>query len=207
MCCVGIDVPELCALVNKAGCRGVKFGESVEQNVEQWYAMRVTYQRELIAKRFLTERNIESFVPVRQERRLVGGRYCLKPRALLHNYIFIHSTREEIDNLKQFHLPYLRYVMHTQNGERQIMVVPEEQMRSFVIVAGSDDERVMFLPSENAKLAKGERVRILAGPFAGVEGVLAKVAGVRDRRVVVKIEGVAAVTAPTLPAEFVERIE
>ena len=179
----------------------------MEQNIEQWYAMRVTYQRELIAKRFLDDRNIESFVPVRQERRLVGGRYCLKPRALLHNYIFIHSTREEIDNLKQYHLPYLRYVMHTQNGERQIMVVPQEQMRSFVIVAGSDDERVMFLPSESSEFAKGERVRVLAGPFAGAEGVLTKVAGVRDRRVVVKIEGVAAVAAPTLPAELVERIE
>ena len=178
----------------------------MEQNNEQWYAMRVTYQRELIAKRFLDERNIESFVPVRQERRLVGGRYCLKPRALLHNYIFIHSTREKIDELKQHLLPYLRYVMHTQNGERQIMVVPQEQMRSFVIVAGSDDERVMFLPQEGVELAKGERVRIIAGPFVGAEGVLTKITGVCDRRVVVKIEGVAAVAAPTLPAEFVERI-
>ena len=142
------------------------FSKDVEQNIEQWYAMRVTYQRELIAKRFLDERNIESFVPVRQERRLVGGRSCLRPRALLHNYIFIHSTREKIDELK----------------------------------------RVMFLPQEGVELAKGERVRIIAGPFVGAEGVLTKITGVRDRRVVVKIEGVAAVAAPTLPAEFVERI-
>ena len=86
------------------------------------------------------------------------------------------------------------------------MVVPQEQMRSFVIVAGSDDERVMFLPQEGVELAKGERVRIIAGPFVGAEGVLTKITGVCDRRVVVKIEGVAAVAAPTLPAEFVERI-
>ena len=97
--------------------------------------------------------------------------------------------------------------MHTLNGERQVMVVPEQQMRSFVIVAGSDDERVMWLPSEGLNLAKGERVRVLAGPFEGAEGVLTKVEGVRDRRVVVRIEGVAAVAAPTLPAELVERIE
>lgn len=176
------------------------------EEIQQWFAMRVTYQRELIARAFLSEWGIESFVPVRQTRRLVRGRYALKPQALLHNYIFIHSTRSIIDEIKQFHLPYLRYVMHVLDGERQVMVVPQEQMRSFIVVAGSDDERIEFLSPEEVDLSAGERVKVVAGNFQGAEGVLVKIAGSRARRVVVRIEGVAAVATPTLPAEFVERI-
>ena len=120
---------------------------------------------------------------------------------------FLYSpTRERIDEIKQFSLPYLRYVMHVQDERRQIMVVPDEQMRSFVAIAGSDDERVAFLAPESVDLACGERVRITAGVFEGAEGVLAKVMGGRVRRVVVKIEGVAAVAAPILPAAMVERV-
>ena len=179
----------------------------MSESVEQWYVLRVTYQRELIAKRFFDEKNIESFVPTRTVYRTnAAGRRCAKAQAMLHNYIFVRSTRERIDEIKQFSLPYLRYVMHVQDERRQIMVVPDEQMRSFVAIAGSDDERVAFLAPESVDLACGERVRITAGVFEGAEGVLAKVMGGRVRRVVVKIEGVAAVATPILPAAMVERV-
>lgn len=96
--------------------------------------------------------------------------------------------------------------MHTQNGESCMMIVPEAQMRSFIAVAGSDDQRVMWLAPEATDLSKGMKVRITGGVFAGVEGILSKVDGARDRRVVVKIEGVAAVATASVPLEFIEKI-
>jgi transcription antitermination factor NusG len=181
--------------------------EPMLENTLQWYVLRVTYQRELIAKAFFDEKSIESFVPTKKVYRInSAGRRVAREQAILHNYIFVRSTREVIDHIKSFELPYLRYVMHVQNDERRVMVVPEEQMRSFVAIAGSDDEQVMFLTPESVDLSKGDRVRIVAGVFEGAEGVLVKVSGVRNRRVVVKIEGVAAVAAPLLPIQMVERI-
>ena len=172
-----------------------------------WYALRVTYQRELIAKSYLDGIGVESFVPMCVERKVVGGRRRLCRRAMLHNYIFVYSTRERIDDIKRFELPYLRYVMHTQNGERQVMVVPEEQMRSFIIVAGSEEEQVRLLDEQSFDLSKGMRVRVTGGMFEGAEGVLTKVSGARDRRVVVRIEGVAAVAAPMIDARLIEPID
>ena len=72
----------------------------MSESVEQWYVLRVTYQRELIAKRFFDEKNIESFVPTRTVYRTnAAGRRCAKAQAMLHNYIFVRSTRERIDEI------------------------------------------------------------------------------------------------------------
>lgn len=52
----------------------------------------------------------------------------------------------------------------------------------------------------------GDRVRITDGVFKGVEGIYQKVKGVRDRQIVVCIEGVVAVATATVPAHLVEKI-
>lgn len=180
----------------------------ISSNQTEWYVLRVTYQRELIAKRRLDELGVESFVPTKVVRaKLVNGRRVLQRKALVHNYIFVRSDRQKIDHIKQFELPYLRYVMHTKNGVRQAMVVPEVQMRSFMLVTGTEDERLMLLEPESVELAVGMRVRVIGGVFAGAEGLLMKVAGARERRVVVKIEGIAAVATPRIEKELIEIIE
>lgn len=50
--------------------------------------------------------------------------------------------------------------MHQQNGENQIMTVPESQMRNFIAVAANIDEPVIFLSPEEVALSKGDKVRI-----------------------------------------------
>lgn len=200
MCYTVTNVPKIYPFVNKT--------MEISSNQTEWYVLRVTYQRELIAKRRLDELGVESFVPTKVVRaKLVNGRRVLQRRALVHNYIFVRSDRQKIDHIKQFELPYLRYVMHTKNGVRQAMVVPEVQMRSFMLVTGTEDERLMLLEPESVELAVGMRVRVTGGIFAGAEGILTKVAGARERRVVVKIEGIAAVATPRIERELIEIIE
>lgn len=179
-----------------------------ENKTLEWYVMRVTYQRELMAKRRFDELGIVSFVPTRLNRtRLSSGINKLQRKALVHNYIFVFSDRDTLDAIKQFELPYLRYVMHVQDSVRQVMKVPLEQMRSFMLVTGTEDERLMLLAPDSVDLRLGTRVRVIGGLFAGAEGVLIKVAGARERRVVVKIEGVTAVATPKIDRELLEEIK
>ncbi len=179
-----------------------------ENKTLEWYVMRVTYQRELIAKRRFDELGIVSFVPTRLNRtRLSSGINKLQRKAIVHNYIFVFSDRDTLDAIKQFELPYLRYVMHVQDSVRQVMKVPLEQMRSFMLVTGTEDERLMLLAPDSVDLRLGTRVRVIGGLFAGAEGVLIKVAGARERRVVVKIEGVTAVATPKIDRELLEEIK
>ena len=167
----------------------------------KWYVLRVTYQRELSTKEYLDKLHVENFVPVRVVRRRDSkGRFSRVREAAVHNYIFVRSTREVIDDLKTFRLPILRYVMHQQNGENQIMTVPESQMRNFIAVAANIDEPVIFLSPE------GDKVRIKDGVFMGVEGTFMRVKNTRDRRVVVKIDGITAVATASIPSALVEKI-
>lgn len=173
----------------------------------EWYVLRVTYQRELSTKEYLDKLNIENFVPVRVvSRRNSKGQFFRACEVAVHNYIFIRSTREVIDELKTYKLPMLRYVMHPQNGENQIMIVPEEQMRNFIAVAGNEDEQVLFMSPEEVALSKGDKVRITGGVFEGVEGLLMRVKNSRGKRVVVKIDGITAVATASIPSALVEKI-
>ena len=55
-------------------------------------------------------------------------------------------------------------------------------------------------------LRKGDRVRVLTGPFEGVEGVYVRMPNRHEKRVVIKIEGVAAVATMALNASDIEKI-
>lgn len=173
----------------------------------KWYVLRVTYQRELSTKEYLDKLEIENFVPIRVVRRRNSkGRYYRAREAAVHNYIFIRSSREVIDELKTFRLPILRYVIHQQDGGSRVMTVPDAQMRNFIAVAANTDESVIFLSPEEAALSKGDKVRITDGVFEGVEGIFMRVNNTREKRVVVKIDGITAVATASIPSALVEKI-
>ena len=75
----------------------------------------------------------------------------------------------------------------SRSGEK--IIVPDGQMRDFIAVAGTYDEHLLFFKPEEINPAKGTRVRIIGGDFAGYEGIFIKVKGARDRRVVICIQG------------------
>ena len=52
---------------------------------------------------------------------------------------------------------------------------------------------------------RGDKVCIIKGSFAGIEGELIRIKG--HKRVVVLLEGVAAVATTYIPASFLERVE
>ena len=61
---------------------------SLDKN--EWYVLRVTYQRELMAKAKLDELNIENFVPTHKVRvKGKNGKLTWETKVLLHNYIFV----------------------------------------------------------------------------------------------------------------------
>ena len=157
-----------------------------------WYALRITYSRELALKEFLDRNNIENFIPMRYEYVTRKEQRIRKLVPAIHNLVFIHATRKKIDEIKEenaIHLP-LRYIMDRET--RQPIVVPEV-LRKYLggIEVISYDQQVIYLPPTEYSMQRGDRVRITGGVFEGVEGIFVRVKG--DRRVVVSIQGVMAV--------------
>lgn len=171
----------------------------------EWYVMRVTYQRELVAQRLLDGMGVMSFVPtMKVKRRKTGGGTYWREEAKVHNYIFVYATLPQIQNIKTTKITYLRYMMAKgEDGRPTPQFVPQKQMEDFMAVCRS--EGATYLDTE-IDLRKGDRVRIIGGPLKGVEGVYTKTSGRNERRVVVRIEGVAAVATIAFPASEVEKL-
>lgn len=173
-----------------------------------WYVLRVTYQREIAASKALEELQVEHYVPtvrtrIRNEKGVSIG---WKTEPLVHNYIFVYDSYENILKLKQSKLDYLRFIMG--KGEKGLLdepqYVPDKQMADFMKVVRTMGSKPV---DPNIDLRKGDKVRVLTGPFEGVEGVFIKMPTRHEKRVVVQIAGVAAFATQTLNASDVEKIE
>lgn len=171
----------------------------------QWYVMRVTYQRELVARRELENLGIESFVPTEKiKRRKIGGGYTFREVSKLHNYIFVHSSLEVLQNIKTTKIPYLRYMMAKgEEGRPEPQFVPADQMEYFMAICRSEGAKLLE-PLIDLKV--GDRVRILTGPLQGVEGVYVRTSARHEKRVVVQIAGVVAVATAAFSPTEVERV-
>ena len=75
-------------------------GNPQSRGIPTWFAVRVSYSRELALKAILDEENIESFIPMRYGIVMKGGKRVRKLVPAIHNLVFIHSTRKRIDALK-----------------------------------------------------------------------------------------------------------
>ncbi len=157
-----------------------------------WFAMSAPYRRELKAKEHLEGMGIECFVPMTKaivERRGIKRRETVPA---IHNLIFVHTTKNIIKQAKQG-IEYLQYRTKPCNGKNTPIIVPDREMEQFITITNARMEEITYLQPNEIDLKKGTKVRIHGGTFNGTEGIFVKIKGKRNRRVVVLIEGLAAV--------------
>lgn len=167
-----------------------------------WFPMRITYNRELKIKKLLDEMNIENFVPMRFD--YVNTREGKKKMMIpaIRNLVFVRSSQERLTDLKMSKAEFepMRYITRQSldNGQHEIIVVPDKQMNDFIKVASAPADQFMVLDNNDYINKIGKRVEITEGYFAGVEGIIKRIK--RNKHVVVQIEGVAAVAIAFVPA-------
>jgi transcription antitermination factor NusG len=165
-----------------------------------WFVMRVTYSREVMFKEYLDAQKIENFLPMQYEYVEIDGKMHRKLMPVVHNLVFVRSTRQQMDEIKtqtSTRIP-VRYIID--RSKNAPMTVPDRQMSYFITVASAENEKIVYL--DVTKLKRGVPVRITGGPFAGVEGEFMRVKG--DRRVVVAIKGLMAVATAFIHPAYLE---
>jgi transcription antitermination factor NusG len=174
-----------------------------------WYVLFAANGKAVKIQPCLKEASIEYFFPVYyKDRKIRGSERCERvPLPLLGNLIFVKSSRNVLDPvLKEvklkFSIPYDLYYKNM--GDKKIIVVPENQMRNFIAVAGNEQEQVIYLSNEEVNLKKGVKVKITGGIFAGVEGVFMRING--DKRVVVSIPNLFSVATAYISSCYVQKI-
>lgn len=175
-----------------------------EKETELWYAMRATYRREPDAVRLLEKENLDCFVPMQYKVTVKKGKKVRILVPVIHNLIFVHACLSDLKRVKS-KVTYLQYITDTRSGQK--IIIPDNEMRRFIAVAGSYSDQLLYFQPEELNLSKGARVRITGGDFEGQEGVFLKVKGARDRRVVIEIQGVIAVAMATIHPELIEVIK
>lgn len=163
---------------------------------KKWYVFKAHQSNIFKIKEILVSRGIEHFIPFREIKDGAGCTCRLVPLAL--NYIFINTSLQDFD-CRFFPLPvYMCYDRQTNAP----MIVPESQMKSFIFLYDFS-ETAMLLSNDNLK--RGDRVRVLKGEFAGIEGELIRIKG--HKRVVVRLEGLMSLAVDTyIPKSFLEVI-
>lgn len=172
-----------------------------------WFAMSAPYRRELKAKEYLQAKGIECFVPMVNalvEKR--SGTKIRKQIPAIHNLIFVHTSKNVIQEIKRG-VDYLQYRTMPREGKNIPIIIPDRQMQQFIAVTQTTNEELIYMRPEEVNIAKGTRVRVHGGAFDGTEGVFVKIQGKRKPRVVLLIQGVAAVALAEISTEFIEIIK
>lgn len=145
----------------------------------------------------------QTFVAKRYAIRTYHGRQQRELVPVIANIVFVRATYHDIDTF-QSQRNYINFATYLSDGRRKIMTVPDQQMQNFISVANHIEEDITYYRPDEINLKKGERVKVHGGIFDGIEGYLMKVKGKRSRRIVVLLDGIAAVAATEIQPDLIE---
>ncbi|MGN0282464.1 MAG: UpxY family transcription antiterminator [Prevotella sp.] len=178
------------------------------KEVPHWYALRVTYGREMKAYDYLVGKHVEAYYPTIKTVKEVDGKRKFVEESRIPNIFFARGTEEEIKSFvyDNVNLPHLRfYYRYTHEGARLIkkpLIVPDYQIEGLKIICASESEDVVIVSPEIRKFQAGQTVRVIEGVFSGVIGKVARYHG--QQRVAIIIDGLMTIASAYVPSAFLE---
>jgi transcription antitermination factor NusG len=171
----------------------------MEQYMVRWYAARVKYRTEKLIKDFLEEKEIKHFIPFQKVFGERNGKRIQKEKPVISCLIFVNTdymTALSIPDKSGFSVSYIY-----NNDTKRFQIIPDKQMHDFMFLLDFS-ESIIKIP--NSSLKRGDRVRVIKGDFAGIEGELVRFKG--HKRVVVRLDGLFSLATTYIPGEYLERI-
>lgn len=201
----------------------------------KWYAVKVFYNKVFRMEDILSDKGLETYLPVQKvqlkgqahmlaarklaqvddyhrgdARYIQEGPVIYERRPLITSLIFLKASQGEIKQVsarlrdEQIMGRALGFVYKTADW-KEFASIPDRQMESFRLVVESGQSGLEFFSADEFALKRGDKVKVLEGPFAGAEGYIKRIK--KNRRLLVCIEGVIAVATSYIPEKYLERIE
>lgn len=153
----------------------------MSQEELKWFIGRVKSCQEKRVAEKISQQGFETFVPIQKEQHQWSDRKKWVDVLLLHGYVFFRCTEPERLELLTA-IPMLvgtitdRTPQVQENGQiiRKQLVVPDNQMRTFMMMCQQTFERVTFA---QGTLMKGDWVRVTQGAWMDQEFILTEVKG------------------------------
>jgi transcription antitermination factor NusG len=159
-----------------------------------WYALYTVSRHEKTVAKQLTERRVETFLPLYRAWHRWKDRRKLVELALFPSYVFVRIGRE--DRIRVLQVPGAVSLV-TFNG--QPAPLPDREINTL-----RDGLEHQVYAEPHRYLRVGRRIRVVRGPMAGLEGILSRK---KDKyRVVISIEALMRSVAVEVEGADVEMI-
>ena len=192
---------------------GSQTGVSVrnaQSETKQWYVLRVSYGRAEKANELLKAKGIETHLPLHTTYKGVNGKRIKQRLPLLPNFLFAKTTISVLQSFLKsspdlsFITFYYDHFNKKPDGKNPPLVVPKESMDNFIKLTSIDDEHILLIDKVNGTYKQGDYVRIIDGPFKGIEGRVTKITG--QKRVIVELPGICSVATAYIPKVFLLQV-
>ena len=181
--------------------------ENAQSETRQWYVLRVSYGRAEKANEILKAKGIETYLPLHTIYKEVNGKRKKQRVPMLPNCLFVHTTLSTLKTIlksitnKSLITFYYDHFSTTEDGKNPPLVVPSNSMDNFIKLTSIDDEHILLIDEINGTYKQGDFVRIIEGPFKGIEGRVTKITG--QKRVIVELPGLCSVATAYIPKGFI----
>lgn len=179
-------------------------GQGREESPLHWYAFKVFFNKVFEVDEMLRAGGVKTFFPVVKVEKKVGETVKKVDRPAISSLIFLRCTCEEVLIWQRTLTGKVMLYTHVTDGMRLPSPIDEEEMRVFILVTTSDDERLEYMDVSSVNYRAGQKVRVVGGPFEGCTGYIKRIKG--NRRLLVAVEGLALVATSYIPAAFLEKI-
>ena len=179
--------------------------EEDDDAILRWYPMYISYsrrERALGINEALTAKGYETYLHLQEVPKDQFG----NPRedtllGPVYNMVFVHAMKIQLKLLKRYAancnmMKFMTAQYRYETQETKIIWVPDQQMQNFRDAATRPDPESQRIPlTYNDFIHKeGQSVRIMSGPFTGIEGEIKRIARhrivvalLRDARVAIGI--------------------
>lgn len=160
---------------NKKGDDSMQTAHSHDQT--SWYAVSTRSRHEKVAASLLESRGISHFLPLTRESRSWSDRKQTVEIPLFPGYLFVHIPRNRSSHTCVLSVPGVVRIIGNQAGPQPI---PDDQIEGIHLVLSHG---VPCVPHRFFNV--GDRVRVITGVLAGLEGTLCRVGS--DSKLVLSI--------------------
>ena len=123
--------------------------------------------------KYLEKKGVNYFIPMRYiEHETLDGKKHRKLTPAVHNLLFIEkefTEKELLERVKDCTIPFL---LVRDRSTRRCYEIPDCEMLEFRAVCDPNYKGTLYVDTVTAEARPGQAVRVIRGPFAGLEGKL-----------------------------------
>ncbi len=140
-----------------------------------WYAVRTYHQKESEIAEFLKTKDIPHFIPMIYAQK---GKEGEKPRRVLvpvvHNLLFIRKFATIADMKIILAECIIPMSVMKRADSTEWCPITDKEMYEFRLICDPEYKGTLYVTEEEANVKIGKPIRVINGPFKGLEGKLAR---------------------------------